>query len=95
VASSNDRFDHDPQARLDYGWDWASWLGDGETITAHTVTASGAGGVVVESSAVIGGQVVAWISGGVVARQSSVTVHIVTSEGRADDRTLRLDVKER
>lgn len=83
---------HDPNARLDYGWDWSAWLADGETITSHTVTATG--GLVVESSSVISGSVVAWVSGGTPGR-ASLTVHIVTSAGRADDRTTRVLVHHR
>ena len=85
---------HDPNARLDYAWDWTSWLDAGETITAHTVTASGAGGVTVESSTVIDGKVVAWVSGGTKGK-AFLTVHITTSAGRQDDRTITLSVQER
>ena len=28
----------DPQAVLDYAWDWAGWLAEGESISEHTVT---------------------------------------------------------
>lgn len=85
---------HDPNARLDYAWDWTSWLEAGETITAHTVTASGAGAVTVQSSSVIGGKVVAWVTGGTKGK-AFLTVHITTSAGRQDDRTITLSVQER
>ena len=85
---------HDPNARLDYAWDWTSWLDAGETITAHTVTASGAGGVTVESSTVIDGKVVAWVSGGTKGK-AFLTAHIVTSAGRQDDRSFKLYVEQR
>ena len=85
------RIFHDPQARLDYGWDWTLWLQTGETITSHTVTATN---VTVESSAVVGSQTVAWVSGGTKGK-ATLTFHIVTDAGREDDRTLSLYVADR
>lgn len=82
----------DPQARLDYGTDWGAWLAAGESITAHTVT--GTGGLTVESSSVVGSQVVAWVTGG-TGGTASLRFHITTSAGRQDDRTLPLWVGER
>ena len=94
---------HDPNAVLDYRWDWApatngtgrtDWLEAGETITATTVTGTGC---TVDSSSITdaGTSVTAWISGGTVGAQASVTCHITTSAGREDDRTIRLRIAER
>lgn len=94
---------HDPNAVLDYKWDWASatnssgrtdWLETGETITAHTVTVVGC---TLDSSSITDSNtsVTAWISGGTVGAQASVTCHITTSAGRQDDRTIRLRIAER
>ena len=85
---------HDPNARLDYAWDWTAWLTDGETITSHTITVT-TGDVTVESSSVIGGAVVAWVTGGTVPTDAKVTCHITTSAGRQDDRTRTLMVRDR
>lgn len=82
---------HDPNARLDYGWDWVRELDAGETITNVTATGSN---VTSEAASVIGTQTVAWVSGGTPGR-ASVRFHITTSAGRQDDRTLQLWVRER
>jgi hypothetical protein len=92
----SDRFVLDPNAVLDFAFDWTEWLADGETITAFTVTA--ATGVTVQSSTRTGGVVTAWLSGGVLPatpRLYPVTCHITTNEGRQDDRTIRVDVRNR
>lgn len=100
----SDRFTHDPDATLDYRWDWKSltngygysdWLGSEEIITSHTITADS--GITVDSSALASTStaVVAWISGGTAGTNYNVTCHIVTSQGREDDRTIRLMVRQR
>lgn len=81
---------HDPQARLDYSWDWAAWLAAGETITAHSLAPTT--GVTVEASAVAGGVVTAWVTATV---GGTITCHITTSQGRQDDRTIILQVVDR
>lgn len=82
----------DPQARLDYGWDWSAWLDTGETITAHTLTATG---VIVESSSVIGEKVVAWLTGGTAGTEARALCQITTSAGRIDERTMTIVVRNR
>lgn len=97
-------FIHDPQAVLDYRWDWKSstngysgtdWLGTDEIITSHTVTADS--GITVDSSSLASAAtaVVAWLSGGTVGETYNVVCHIVTNQGREDDRTIRLRVRQR
>lgn len=83
-------YEKDPSARLDYGWDWVDWLAEvGDTIASRTVTVT-KGDVVVESSAIVGTQVVAWVTGGTLGTEAEVTFHITTAGGRQDDRTTKL-----
>lgn len=101
MASS---FVHDPQAVLDYKWDWAAdtngsgssdWLASGETISSHAIAA--VTGITKDSSALTdtNTSVTAWYSGGTALVDYDVTCHIVTSDGREDDRTITLKVRER
>jgi hypothetical protein len=85
----------DPGAVLDWCFDWSGWLATGETITSHTVTA--ATGLTVDSSLATDDDtsVTAWLSGGTAGARYTVTCHIVTSAGRADDRLIIVDVRER
>ena len=83
---------HDPQAVLDYKFDWSRWLEPEEQITSATLAASG---VTIGSHQVAVAAVTAWVSGGVVGTTARITCHIVTSQGREDDRTMRLLITNR
>ena len=85
-------FVKDPNAVLDYEWDWSAWLGT-DTIASHTVTA--ATGLTVDSSTATSTAVTAWLSGGSVGASYAVTCHVVTAAGREDDRTATITVQER
>lgn len=83
-------FDHDPNARLDYSWNWSSWLSTGETIVSYAAVPTT--GVTVVSSGEGSGVVTAWVTATV---SGSVTCSIVTSDDRRDDRTIAIWVKNR
>lgn len=85
-------FTKDPDAVLDYVWDWAAWL-DGDTITSHDVTADT--GLTVETSSATTTAVTVWLSGGTAGETYSVACTIDTAAGRTDERTSRLRVRER
>ena len=94
---------HDLDARLDYTWSWSeiapgntrAWLDEGETITAFEVTVTGQ--VVTDGTTETAGVVRAWVKAapGAVEGAASVTCHIVTSEGREDDRSIGLLLTQR
>lgn len=92
MSQPPNQFLHDPQAVLDYIFDWSTWLPSGDTIATHTVVGSG---VTIDSDALAGAIVTAWVSGGTLGAIATVTCHIVTTEGREDDRTFRLKVSDR
>lgn len=82
----------DPDATLDYLWDWSGWLPSGDTITAVEVLAEG---VTVDGYSHDGATVTVWLTGGVVETTARATVRVTTAQGRTDDRTLTLLVRER
>jgi hypothetical protein len=83
----------DPQATLDYSWDWLPWLSEiGDAIAGFSVTSAG---ITVESASRIGGIVTAWVSGGTVGRTYGLTCRIDTDGGRRDERTIYLQVRDR
>jgi hypothetical protein len=86
----------DPDAVLDYAWDWSAWLAEDETITDKTVSVEPSG-LTIDSSIISGGSVIAWLSGGDVDTDYAVTCHIETSNTpvREDDRTLTIQVRQR
>lgn len=85
----------DPDAVLDYTFDWTAWLPDSDTIITRTITPGS--GITVNSSsiALTGKAVVAWLSGGTVGQTYPVTCRITTTEGRTDDRTLYVRIQQR
>lgn len=88
---------HDPDANLDYAYDWSDWLDTDETITDYTVTPP-AGitlGTGTKAPAEDAGIVTVWLSGGTTGQIYDVVCHIVTSAGREDDRTIRLLINDR
>ena len=94
----------DPNATLDYTFDWTSWLdavGDSLASVGTTVVAVGSdpsSTVSVVSSYVSGKTVVAWVSGGVVNETITLTCHIKTNASpiaRQEDSTVYLKVKEK
>jgi hypothetical protein len=88
-------FTKDPDAVLDWKFDWSDWLADGETLASHSVTA--AEGLTVDSSSLTdtNTSVTAWLSGGTAGKRYAVTCRVVTSASRTDDRTITVYVRER
>lgn len=91
-----DTFYKDPNAVLDYQWDWSDWLAAGETITAATVTVPA--GITKDSQLNTSTAVTAWLSGGTVTgsgTEYAINCRITTSAGRTDDRTMTIVCRER
>lgn len=83
----------DPDANLDWVWDWTPWLAPGETILTSTFTVSAGLDLGATSSTLASTTV--WLSGGAPGSPYLVTNHIVTSAGRADDRSMTLRITNR
>lgn len=88
-------WDKDPDAILDYTWDWSDWLQGGETISSHAITISPADELTKNSSANDADSVTAWLSAGEVGTVYKVTCEIVTSQSRTEHRTATFTVVER
>jgi hypothetical protein len=90
LASS---FIKDPNAVLDYQWDWTNWLPVGDTITTANVTIA-SGDVTINSQSNTTQTVTAWISAGTVGTEATLTARVTTSQGRTDDRTITLKIQQ-
>lgn len=86
-------FSKDPDATLDWHFDWSAWLGSGETITSSQMIASA--GIVVASSSATGTNTTIWLSGGRPGQPYRVTNRITTNQGRTDDRSVTIRVTDR
>lgn len=88
-------FPHDPNAVLDYLWNWESWLADGDAIASAEVFKVEGDAVVIDEVENTSTTVTAWVSGGTEGTHAHLTARITTTQGRTDDRTLRLYVEQR
>ena len=88
-------FVKDPQAILDYKFDWSQWLQSGEVITSHSVAAPT--GISVDSSSATDSDtsVTAWLSSGTDGIQYIVTCTITTNAARTDERSILVWIEER
>lgn len=94
----------DPDAVLDYKFDWAAltnssgdsdWLESGETISTYTITAETGITVDSDSKTDTDTSVTVWLSGGTAGADYEVACEIVTSSSRTDERTIKIQVRER
>jgi len=84
----------DPDAILDYTWDWTAYLTDiADEIEDYLMFAELP--LVVESHSRNGNKITAFISGGVADTTPTVTCRIITENGRTDDRTITMKIVER
>lgn len=88
-------FFKDPEAVLDYKFDWSSWLATGETISTKEITATT--GITVDSSSITdtNTSVTVWLSGGTADSDYTIECKIVTSDSRTDERKIAILVRER
>lgn len=84
----------DPNAVEDYAFDWTGWLEQGETITTASVTADD-GGLTITNVTNANGVVSYRVSQGVLGTEQRVTCHVVSSLGRADDKTDKFVIVDR
>jgi L-rhamnose isomerase len=87
------RFRKDPDAVLDYTWDWSRWLQAGEAIVSHQILVPT--GITLDSSDADAERVTAWLSGGTNGITYTVTCRITTDQGRTDDRSIAVWVLDR
>lgn len=88
-------FDHlkDPDAVLDYVWDWTAWLAEDEVITSVTWIVED--GITQDSVTKTDTTATVWLSGGTLGGFYDITCRITTDQGRTDDRTRKIHVKAR
>lgn len=78
----------DPDATLDWIFDWIDWLAEAETITSATFIVDP--GITIELEQSTTKTATVWLSGGTESQVYRVTCRITTSEGRTDDRSFTL-----
>jgi len=88
-------FIKDPNAVLDYGFDWSDWLQSGEIISSSSWINPDS--ITINSNSHLDTSTVIWVSGGTAGKSYRLTNRIVTnnSPARTEDRTLLIEVQER
>lgn len=84
----------DPDATLDYTFDWTAWL-EPTTDTIADVEWVPDDALTVESSLFDDTTATAFVSGGSVGEMLNLTCRITTTGGRIDDRTIVLKIVNR
>ncbi len=84
-------FTKDPDAELDYRRDWSKWLPEGDTIETSTWLVPD--GITSESESHDDTTATIWLSGGTVGQSYEITNRITTTEGRTDDRTFTVAIR--
>jgi hypothetical protein len=78
----------DPDATLDWIFDWNDWLGETEIITAVEFIVDP--GITVTQNSKTTKTATVWLAGGTEGEVYRVTCRITSSEGRIDDRSFTL-----
>lgn len=87
-------FKKDPDAVLDYTFDWGPWLAPiVDTIVAVTWLPDA--GLTVGSSSFTATTATAFVSGGTADTTMNLTCRITTAGGRTDDRSISLKIVNR
>jgi len=83
----------DPDAKLDFGFNWSDWLATGETISTSEWDVET--GITEDSDSKTTIKTSVWLSGGTAGTTYEITNKVVTSQSRTDERTLSIRVVER
>lgn len=84
----------DPDAVLDYKVDWADWLAaTGDAIVTSTWLVPA--GVTKTDEDNTTATATIWLSGGTAGSSYQVTNRVTTTQGRTDDRTIQIIVRDR
>ena len=86
----------DPDARIDFEFDWGTAYPDGQAVVASswTVVPDGAGGVIVAAAAHDLMESTATLSGGIAGHVYRVTNRVTMSDGQIDERSVTMRVEE-
>lgn len=93
MAVKTQTFRKDPEATLDYGFDWSEWLMSGEIIQISNWTVPI--GITANETALGDSTTKIWLSGGAVGETYVIANKVTTSGGRVDERSFEVIVENR
>lgn len=86
-------FFKDPEAVLDYKVLWGPWLPDTDVIEDSQWIVTGT--LAVDNSSFTSTDTTVWLSGGTVGEREIVTNRITTADGRTEDYSFHIIVREK
>lgn len=93
MATKFKDYKQDPEANLDWIFDWNLWLGEFEFISsAQFITDPG---ITVTNNSSTQKTATVWLSGGTEGQTYRITCRVTTNEGRTDDRSFTLRITNR
>ena len=84
----------DPASSLYFGFNWAGWLNGDEVITSGSLTTA-ASGLTITGSYVTSACVIFLASGGEVGKRYPIVCRIATNGSQIEERTMKIDVRNR
>lgn len=93
MASELQTFRKDPDAVLDYGFDWSTWLASGETISTSVWDVPT--GITEGNKEKGDTSTKIWLSGGEAGETYTIANKVTTSAERTDERSFDVVVEER
>ncbi len=89
------KFNKDPDARIDYVFDYTAWL-EGDAIqTSAWFIEEASPTLIIFTSSNTASTATVWLEGGTVGEKYFVVNRIETTGGRRDDHTLEVTVKDK
>ena len=86
-------FIKDPDAKLDYQWDWSDWLDSGDEIASAVFTVPS--GLTNVSNSKTTTTATIWLSGGTAGETYEIACEITTAQTRIDERTVCIRVRHK
>jgi len=92
-------FKKDPDAKLDFKFDWSAWLTAGESIDNYSLElfSDEESPVVlkIDSDSNLGDSIIVWLSAGTHGVLYEARCEIETNQNRTDERTMLISCKDR
>jgi hypothetical protein len=88
-------FIKDPDATLDYSFDWGPWLGGTDTVISSTWTVESGLSIVPASEAFDDTTTTVFITGGAVGENYTLKNTITTNGSRTDERSIEIKIRNR
>jgi len=88
----------DPDSVLDYGMDWSNWLPDGDIIQSSNwimEATVNSGALTIDSDSFDDNFTVVWLSGGEDGAVYNITNRITTVQGRTQDQSVGISIRQR